>query len=145
MVIDEINEVTDEVYQAFQRLIPQLTRYSPPPTREALQVMVKSTDVFVFIARHPTSDDEIVGTATLGTFVTPTGRHGWIEDVVVDKGARRQGIGEALTQACIEKARSLSLGEVNLTSNPSRVAANKLYQQMGFIQRDTNVYRLSLD
>jgi ribosomal protein S18 acetylase RimI-like enzyme len=55
------------------------------------------------------------------------------------------GIGKALTEACLEKAREIGLREVNLTSNPTREAANNLYQSMGFIQRETNVYRYPLD
>ena len=86
----------------------------------------------------------IVGTATLGTFETPTGTHGWIEDVVVDRAFRHRGFGGALTEACIEKAREMGLREVNLTSNPDRDAANRLYQSMGFTQHGTNLYRFPL-
>ena len=85
-----------------------------------------------------------MGTATLAVFRTPTGVHGWIEDVVVDQAARRQGIGEGLTRACLDKARELGLDSVNLTSRPAREAANKLYRSMGFILRETNVYRYEL-
>jgi len=88
---------------------------------------------------------QIVGSATLVVFQTPTGVHGWIEDVVVDKVVRRQGVGRALTEACLVKARELGLLDVNLTSRPSRIAANRLYQAMGFVRRDTNVYRFAFD
>jgi len=145
MIIFEMNAVTDEIDLAFQRLIPQLTESTPPPSRQLLEVMAASSDIFVFIARQPGDGGVIVGSATLGTFVTPTGVHGWIEDVVVDQSARRQGLGRLLTAACLEKARELGLREVNLTSRPSRKAANQLYQSMGFVQRETNVYRYSVD
>ena len=141
MNITLMESVNDEVVEAFQRLMPQLTRHSPPPTREELVEMAQSNQCFVFLAREPGGDGLIIGTATLGTFRTPTGLHGWIEDVVVDQDYRRQGIGKILTEACLEQARRLGLREVNLTSRSARCAANQLYQAMGFIRRETNLYR----
>ena len=145
MHIELMTEITDEIVTAFERLIPQLTRYSPPPTREELVDMAKSDSVHIFLARLPDQHGEIIASATLATFRTPTGLHGWIEDVVVDRDARRQGIGKALTEACLAQARLLGLREVNLTSRSSRCAANQLYQAMGFVRRETNLYRFSLD
>lgn len=145
MKIFQVESVTIEIVEAFQRLLPQLTQFSPPPLPEDITRMVASPATTIFIARHPGEGGEIVGTATLGTFETPTGTHGWIEDVVVDRAFRHQGIGKALTEACVAKAREMGLREVNLTSNPGREAANQLYQSMGFILRLTNVYRLPLN
>ncbi len=144
-MIEEMTAVTDETIQAFQRLMPQLSKSAQPPSREMLAVMAASADTFVFLARDPEMDREIVGSATLAIALSPTGRHGWIEDVVVDETARGKGWGKALTQACLDKAREIGLNQVNLTSRPSRVAANKLYQSMGFVQRETNVYRITLE
>lgn len=143
MHIAIMDHVTDEVVAAFERLIPQLTRHSPPPSRTDMLEMAQSGSIFVFLARG--QDGKIVGTATLATFRTPTGLHGWIEDVVVDREARRLGIGKALTEACLDHARVIGLREVNLSSRSVRCAANQLYQAMGFIQRETNLYRYPLD
>lgn len=145
MIIVEMTQVTDEIKATFTRLIPQLTQHSPPPTKDMLVKIADSDRVFVFLAREGDAGGRILGSATLGTFITPTGVHGWIEDVVVDRDARRMGIGRALTEACLDKARMLGLREVNLTSRPGREAANQLYQKMGFEQRQTNVYRYPLD
>lgn len=145
MYIELMEHVNDEIAAAFERLIPQLTRFSPPPTRDALVAMAESDSVFVFLARLPDQQGKIVGAATLATFRTPTGLHGWIEDVIVDRDARRKGIGKALTEACLAQARLLCLCEVNLTSRSTRCAANELYQAMGFIKRETNLYRYPLD
>lgn len=141
MNIALLEQVNDEVVQAFQRLMPQLTSYSAPPNQEELVEMAQSEQVFVFLARDSDQDGLIIGTATLGTFRTPTGLHGWIEDVVVDQDFRRQGIGKALTEACLDQARVMGLRDVNLTSRSARCAANQLYQAMGFIRRETNIYR----
>jgi ribosomal protein S18 acetylase RimI-like enzyme len=103
--------------------------------------MVSSPASDVFVARV---DGNIVGSLTLVTFRIPTGIRAWIEDVVVDESARGHGVGEALNQAAIEEARRKGAVTVDLTSRPSREAANRLYQRIGFVQRDTNVYRYSL-
>jgi ribosomal protein S18 acetylase RimI-like enzyme len=68
----------------------------------------------------------------------------WIEDVVVDSAARGHGVGEALNQAAILEARHRGAITVELTSRPSREAANRLYQRLGFVARETNVYRHDL-
>jgi ribosomal protein S18 acetylase RimI-like enzyme len=122
--------------------MPQLTHHSPPPSRANLHEMAESESIFVFLARGQA--ERIVGTATLVTFRSPTGLHGWIEDVVVDREARRQGIGKALTEACLDQAREMGLREVNLTSRSERCYANQLYQAMGFIRRETNLYRYAI-
>ncbi len=143
-MIFEMTEATEEIHQAFVRLMPQLTQHSPPPEIEDLARLAVSPTTYVFLARYPEPNGPIVGSATLGLFQSPTGVHGWIEDVVVDREARRQGLGKALTLACLDQARKLGLKEVNLTSRPSREAANQLYQEIGFQRRETNVYRFSL-
>jgi ribosomal protein S18 acetylase RimI-like enzyme len=145
MFIHILTEITDEVVEAFKHLMPQLTDFSAPPDRHALARMASSKHSYIFLARAESPSGRIIGTAALGIFETPTGVHGWIEDVVVDRSARRQGVGRALTKACLDKARELGLREVNLTSRPSRQAANQLYQDMGFEQRETNVYRYPLN
>jgi ribosomal protein S18 acetylase RimI-like enzyme len=91
-----------------------------------------------------TKDGAIVGLLTLATFRIPTGVRAWIEDVVVDASARGHGVGEALNQAAIAEARRRGAKTVDLTSRPSREAANRLYQRIGFVARDTNVYRYEL-
>jgi ribosomal protein S18 acetylase RimI-like enzyme len=144
-MIEELKDISDEVVQVFERLMPQLTTFTQPPSREALASMAVSPDTIIFLARDPQKQGEIVGTATLAVSHSPTGYHGWIEDVVVDQDARRQGWGKALIEACLGKARDIGLHQVNLTSRPSRVAANNLYRSLGFVQRETNVYRYKLD
>jgi ribosomal protein S18 acetylase RimI-like enzyme len=75
----------------------------------------------------------------------PTGDKLWIEDVVVDKVARGKGLGKELIQFAIKYAKNKNVKTINLTSSPERVAANKLYQKLGFMLRETNVYRLIIE
>ena len=142
-VIIQATEVNDELYQACQRLIPQLTTNNPPPTRQQLGRLLASPASFLFIARDRDSSGEIIGLATLVIYYVPTGVRGYIEDMVVDERMRGKHIGQALTRACLEQAELAGTPQVMLTSNPGREAANKLYQRMGFELRKTNVYRYS--
>jgi len=64
---------------------------------------------------------------------------------VVDNAARGKGVGEKLTQFAIEFTANKGIKSINLTSSPDRIAANKLYQRLGFIKRETNVYRLTIE
>ena len=141
MSVVEVTEVNDEVLAAFQRLIPQLSSSNPAPSREELAEIVASPATVLFVARDPSRQGEIVGTLTLALFRIPTGLRAWIEDVVVDASARRRGFGEALCQAALERAAAAGATTVDLTSRPSREDANRLYRRLGFVPRDTNVYR----
>jgi ribosomal protein S18 acetylase RimI-like enzyme len=139
--IDIATEATDELVEAMARLIPQLSSSNPPPTKEELAELVRSEASTMFIARV---EGKIVGSLTLAMFRIPTGVRAWIEDVVVDNSARGHGVGEGLNLAALEHARRNGAVTVDLTSRPSREAANRLYQRIGFKARETNIYRYSL-
>jgi ribosomal protein S18 acetylase RimI-like enzyme len=141
VTVTEVDEVTPELVAAFERLIPQLSSSSPPPTRSELEAMVGSNASFLSVARDQSGS--IVGSLTLAVFRVPTGLRAWIEDVVVDETARGSGAGEALVRWAIERADSAGAKTVDLTSRPSREAANRLYLRVGFEARTTNVYRWS--
>jgi len=142
--VEEATAVTDELVEAFKRLIPQLSRSNPPPTAEELEAIVNSEASMLLIARDGGADGEILGSLTLAMFLIPTGRRAWIEDVVVDDAARGKGVGRLLNEVALEKAKDAGAKTVDLTSRPSREAANRLYQRIGFEQRETNVYRFNL-
>lgn len=126
---------------AFARLIPQLSSSNPPPSRDEVAEMVASEASILYAAEH---EGQIVGSLTLVLFRIPTGVRAWIEDVVVDGEARGLGVGRALNETALERARQAGATTVDLTSRPSREAANRLYQRIGFVERSTNVYRYDL-
>ena len=127
---------------ALERLVPQLSRSNPPPTGDQVVQLLASPVTSQFLAQD--DDGAIVGVATLAVFRIPTGLRAWIEDVITDEAVRGQGVGEALTRAMLQRAADLGCVTVDLTSRPSREAANHLYQRVGFERRDTNVYRYEL-
>jgi len=142
--IVEATEVTPELVAAFERLIPQLSSSNAPPTEAELAAMVASEASIVLLAVDRDADDAVLGSLTLAWFRIPTGVRAWIEDVVVDGEARGRGVGEALNREALDRARALGAKTVDLTSRPSREAANRLYQRIGFAPRETNVYRYDL-
>lgn len=133
--------IDDDVVEAFARLIPQLSSSNPAPDAEVLQSIIDHDATTLFLAHL---DGRIVGSLTLAVFPIPTGVRAWIEDVVVDESARGHGVGEALNRAALDRARELGAITVDLTSRPSREAANRLYKRLGFNERATNVYRFEL-
>jgi ribosomal protein S18 acetylase RimI-like enzyme len=143
--IEVLQKVTGEVVEAFGRLLPQLSNSARPLDADALRVIAGAESNSVLIARV---GGDIVGTLTLVIFAIPTGVRAWIEDVVVDEAARGKEfggkrVGEALTAEAIAIARDAGAKTVDLTTRPSRVAAGKLYERLGFVQRDSRVYRYS--
>jgi len=141
--IFEATEVDDELVEAFVRLIPQLSSSSAPTSRADLAAIAASEASILLMARD--GKGALVGSLTLAVFRIPTGVRAWIEDVVVDSSARGSGVGEALVAAAVQRAGSLGARTIDLTSRPSREAANRLYVRMGFDERNTNVYRFSLE
>ena len=136
--VEIATQATEELLVACHRLIPQLSSSAKPMTTSELAEIVNSDSTLMFVARV---DNQIVGLLTLAVFRIPTAVRAWIEDVVVDSSARGHGIGEALNMAAITEAKRRGAKTVDLTSRPSREAANRLYQRIGFVSRDTNVYR----
>lgn len=144
MHIEKASVVTDELYRALQRLIPQLTTNKVAPNWDELSALVNSESSTILIARRPADTSEIVGMLTLVIYRVPTGLRSIVEDVVVDESMWGHGVGKALMLHAIELAREAGAGGVSLTSNPRREAANHLYQSIGFKRRETNAYYLDL-
>ncbi len=143
ITISTVDEVDERLVAAFKKLTPQLSRSNPAPDAETLAKIVASEASTLL-----TAEDEagtIVGSMTLAMFRIPTGLRAWIEDVVVDEDARGQGVGRLLNERAIEIARDAGAKTIDLTSRPSREAANRLYRRLGFVARDTNVYRYTVD
>jgi ribosomal protein S18 acetylase RimI-like enzyme len=139
--VEVLDKVTDEMVEAFARLLPQLSRSAPRLGPDELGAVVSSEANTVLVSR---SGGTITGTLTLVMFPLPTGLRAWIEDVVVDEAARGQGTGEALTHEALRIAREAGARTVDLTSRPARAAAGRLYERLGFKIRESRLYRYSL-
>ena len=142
VTVEEARAADDELLEALARLVPQLSSSAPPPTMEELARIVDAAATTLFVARDEAG--VVVGTLTLALFSVPTGVRAWVEDVVVDTEARGAGAGAALVRAALAAAAQAGARTVDLTSRPSREDANRLYRNLGFEQRHTNVYRYEL-
>lgn len=140
--VDVLREASDEVVAAMARLLPQLSSSAGSIKREALTRVVMCRTNHVLVARDA---NVIVGTLTLTLVPLITGMRARIEDVVVDEAARGRGVGASLTEEAIRIARDAGARTINLTSRPERAAANRLYERLGFQQRESQVYRLTLE
>ena len=136
MTVELVTTSSPEIVEAMERLIPQLSRSAPALTAEQCEAFIAQEGVFLFVFRPEAEAGQsapILGMLTLATFTIPTGLRAWVEDVVVD--------GEARGQGAVEHAGKLGARTVDLTSRPTREAANRLYRRAGFELRETNVYR----
>lgn len=145
----EIKEYSHSLLARLNALLAQLSSTAAPMTPAALQALIAAPDSHLYaLAAMPegaADDAHIVAMCTLATYLAPTGRKAWIEDVVVDSQMRGQKLGRLLIDRVVEEARRLAPCSLMLTSRPARVAANALYKSAGFEQRETNVYKKSFE
>ncbi len=139
--IEIVTTFDEELFDALQHLLPQLSATARIPSREHLREVIDARGTFLLIARNAR---RIIGTLTLVVFQLPTGVRARIEDLVVDADARGAGAGEQLSRMAFQLAADHRADAVELTSASSREAANRLYRRLGFESRDTNVYRHAL-
>lgn len=140
--IEEATEIDDELVRAISHLVGRLSRSATSPTAAEVREIVRAPACRLLVARD--TSGSIVGMLTLVLFRIPTGMRARIEDVVVQEDARGLGLGEALISAAVRLARQAGARTVDLTSRPSREAANRLYGKMGFRPRESTVYRFEI-
>jgi GNAT superfamily N-acetyltransferase len=136
--VEILDQVTDEVVEAFGRLLPQLSSSARPLDAAAIAAVASSPAVTVLLAR---SDGQITGSLSLVMFRIPTGLRAWIEDVVVDEAARGQGIAETRMREALRLAREAGAKSVDLPARPARAAAGRLDERLGFTIRESRLYR----
>lgn len=143
MEIAKLKDASRDILHDINSLLVQLRNDSSQNrgTLEELRDVTSNRNVITMVARD---GERIVGMGFLYPIIHVGRRTGHIEDVVVDSAYRGKGLGEKIMQALIDTARKRNLTALYLTSRPARVAANKLYQKLGFVGKKTNVYKLTL-
>lgn len=144
MHIEKVSIITEEIFDAVQRLVPLLGSHKPVPAWDDLDLLINSGNSHLLMARFPGADSPIVGMLAISLYRVPTGGRAVVEDLVVDAGYRNKGIAKALLLSAMEIARKAGATGVALTSNSQRVEANQLYLRMGFQKRETNAYFIEL-
>ena len=132
-----VTEPLDDYVEAVRRLLGQLTTRPIAFGKTELEQLLADESSRLYVA---CLEGTIVGMATIGTYLCPTGRKFWLEDVVVDEAYRGRGVARAFLETVVDGLHLSGTEKLYLTSNPSRVAANRLYQSMGFQSKITNVY-----
>jgi ribosomal protein S18 acetylase RimI-like enzyme len=143
MEILEIRRYSKRIFKAVNHLLPQLDPGAEFLKEVDLKFILKSPGTHLFAAI--TDEKEISGILLAVIYRIPSGTKFWIEDVVVDESYRGRGIGKKLMLHAMEFAKLAGAKSVDLTSRPARVEANKLYRELGFVLRETNVYRYSIN
>jgi ribosomal protein S18 acetylase RimI-like enzyme len=143
MEIVRIKRFSERSFEAVLKLLPQLSKDSEVLTRQYFKDILASEGIHLFFARP--DKKQIAGMLTIAVYKTPTGIKVWIEDVVVDESHRGKGIGSELMRFAIDYSGSLGAKNINLTSRPSRLAANELYLKLGFMKYETNFYKYLLE
>lgn len=139
MHIFEVQTFDESVLQNVTGLLHHLSDSHRSPDVRHIVSVIDNPNSFLFFAK----EKEVLGMLTLVVYIIPSGVCARIEDVVVSPMARGKGIGSALMQHAMEFAREQNAKYIDLTSRPSREAANRLYQKLGFELRETNVYRFN--
>jgi ribosomal protein S18 acetylase RimI-like enzyme len=144
IVVETVRSITPELVAAFERLLPQSHPTLSPPTVAELDQVVESPATTLLIARDPESA-EVIGTATVVLYRTPSRKHARLENVIVDEPARGRGAGSALTSEAVRLAQEGGASVIELNTNPRREVANRLYQRLGFERHHTNNYWIKFE
>lgn len=139
VTVETAGRATPELVAAVARLLPQLSQ-APAPGAAELEEVLARPGTLLFVARE---GDRIVGMSTLVVLHLLTGARALLEDVVVDETFRGRGVGAALVSEALVMAQRAGARHVDLTSRPSREAANRLYERAGFARRETNLWRFT--
>ena len=137
--------VTKEDWQDINNLLSQLSDKAKPVNWNDFSQILKQESFELGVIRDYLQNGKIIGMGSIILVQALTGLKALIEDVVVDESHRGKKLGEKIVRGLIEKARERNAKYMDLTSNPQRKAANKLYKKLGFKKRETNVYRLELN
>lgn len=142
ITVESLKTCNFEVLDALNKLLSELDTDIPKLSEEYVRKILRSANTNIFVARNDSG--LIIGMATLIVFKALSGRRATLEDIVVNKEYRGQGLGKKLLQTVMSFARKENISYIDLTSRPSRIAANNLYASSGFEKRDTNVYRFKI-
>ena len=143
MTIREITAFKPEIKDQVDDLLKLLVTRKVDLSSTLLKELISNDNSHLFFAFD--KNDNCMGMLTLGIYVSPTGKKACIEDVVVGEAYRGTGVGEGLMKFAIDFSKDKQVKLLQLTSNPARVAANKLYVKLGFERKETNVYNMKFD
>ena len=137
--LKELTEMQPGYLVSINNLLSQLSDSVHTITEEELNTLLSSSQSHLYVLE---SDGQFIGMTTLCLYQCPIGWKAWIEDVVVDQNHRGKGYGKLMVRKAMEECKNRGNVTLMLTSRPSRIVANQLYQSLGFEKRETNVYKM---
>ena len=137
--LKELTEMQPGYLENINNLLSQLSDSVHTITEEELNSLLSSSQSHLYVLE---SDGQFIGMTTLCLYQCPTGWKAWIEDVVVDQNHRGKGYGKLMVRKAMEECKNRGNVTLMLTSRPSRIVANQLYQSLGFEKREANVYKM---
>jgi ribosomal protein S18 acetylase RimI-like enzyme len=143
MKIRRVTRFSKPVFEAVLKLLPQLSPDAELPSVDSFKNILTSSNTHFFVIEL--ENKEIVGMLSVCTYNLLSGIKFWIEDVVVAESQRGKGYGRELMLFAIGYSKSLGANSLMLTSRPSRIAANKLYTDLGFKKYETNLYKYNFE
>lgn len=135
-------DITETNLERINYLLNVLDQTLNSLTISQLEEIITQDNFYLLVAKD---QEKIIGLASIYFQKILSKKTTWVEDIIVDESYQGQGLGKQLTQQLIAKAKELKADSIDLTSNPQRVAANNLYQKLGWQKRETNAYRLKLE
>ncbi len=144
MEVVQISDFSDSLCESIRALILQLHPECLQRGNDEIRALFEKDEMTLLAVLDPEQKERVLGMLTLVTEPLLSDSYGRIEDVVVEAESRGMGIGQALVEAAVARAKALGIHTLALTSNPRREAANRLYRRCGFQLYLTNVYHLDI-
>ena len=84
------------------------------------------------VPARPASPPPASASCATGSRSGPRADDCWLEDLFVEEDARGSGLGRALVEAALERARERGCARMELDVNEANAAALALYESLGF-------------
>lgn len=142
--VEILKESSEKTVGEVNTLTGQLGLAGMPPkpmSVKELEEMLAQKNLYCLVVRDR---DRIIGLTVLYLTRIPTGVIAESEDLVVDEGYRKWGVGPLLIEKSVELAEKAGAKHISLRTSPKRVEANKMYDALGFQKKETNFYRINL-
>lgn len=135
----KIRKLKTKDEKELKRLLKQLT---DKKIKLDIKSLIRDKNIHCLILENK---DGAIGFGSLTFYQVPSkGYVARIEDVIIRKDHRGKGYGRKMTENLILIAKKKKIKLINLTSNPKRIEARKLYESMGFELVNTGLFKLEL-
>ncbi len=126
----ELNDL-DRVFELLNELYESKLKYEK--FKEIYNLKLKDTNSYYIVA---ILNNKIVGilTSEIQVKLHRAKKQSFIEDLIVDKEYRRQGIGKALLQNAVDYAKENDCEVIELTSYIKNESAHRFYEDNSFIK-----------